>query len=1848
MNTGKRVDVAVIGMSCRFPGADNYEQYWDNLSNGVCSIDEVPADRWDWKKYFGDPNKEENKTNSKWGGFLPEIDRFDAQFFGVSPREAVWMDPQQRLLMELTWQCIEDAGYLPKELAGKNVGVFLGVGGFDYQELQNRHCSVLEGHRATGVFNSILANRLSYYFNFHGPSIPVDTACSGSLVALHLAANAIANDECESALVGGIGLFMTPSNFISFAQMGMLSPTGQCKTFDDAADGYVRGEGCGLIFLKPLNSALKDGDDILGVIKGSAINHGGRAKSITAPNAMSQSKVITAAFKSAGFEPHTVNYIEAHGTGTPLGDPIEIHGLTRAFRQLSKSYKQKPNNQSCGLGAVKTNIGHLEPAAGIAGVIKVLLAMKNKMLPANANFDKINSRINLENTPFYVMDRNRQWLPVKDSSGEQYPLRAGVSSFGYGGVNGHVLLEQSPLQISSKTTGRRSDNNQSEGMGLLCMSAKNPDSLQKLAESYRNKLSLENISTMDLCYSANTKRTHMDRKIAVLAGKNSEYAAAISAFLNGTSNENLISASGIRNGKLGFLFTGQGAQLPQMGKTLYRNYPVFRQAVDMCDSILHKLMNESIRERMFAKDGASLSLTQYTQPALFTYEYAMVQLWTSLGVKPEVLLGHSIGEFVAACVSGVISLEDALKLVAKRGELMGRLPSDGGMLAVMTSAEQVEKISDGNLWGLDVAAINADDSIVLSGAMAQVQQAKVALSELGVESRQLEVSQAFHSGLIEPMLDEFRVVLESVQFNDPKIKIISNLSGEEAGQNMCTVSYWLDHIRKPVLYAAGIKSAFASGVHTFIEVGPQPILSGLTLRNAGPDNSKTVCIPSAGKSTDENAAFLRAVATAYVEECSPDLSKLNYGPSVKSIKLPLYPFSGNRYWIDLGAKNSILDSGAGLSHTNQDDARLPVLGRHVELARPRKSEYFYESLLPDDMGAYLLDHKVEGQSVMPAAGYICQCLAAAAESGLVPEGESVNLREIKFHKPMIFDGNSLRSQIIVEQSDTDALYHIHIYSKVKDEPSWTEFASATLAHTNEINFSAVKESQKFSEIQDLESYYQKLREIGLQYGNDFRSLKSLSVGNRLATAELSIPDGVSALGPRKLNLHPVILDGAFQMLAALVNLEDHPGKIPLPVEMEALQVFSDCPDRVQAQLQLRENSRGDHNSYHADITLRDMKGRIIAQAGGLKVMWVEKQAISSSKDLLLNSCFTPKWRAIPTPLQSESNVLADSVCFYTPQAEPLMDFLEGDDTFGVLVRLANNNKKISRNHWEVDSSSSTAIVDLLTRIPQSQNLFYLSSPQVDVDSNDIVVKRTGKALIDRELKPLFHLLKELANTRSDQSMKLHMLSANSCAVLQGETGNPLVSAQWGLIRSVCNEIGSWQATNLDIDITAAKNGTAKVVRESVRRTYPGFPLGLAIRNGEFYARELVLAKTDVNSNSLTKTGLNPSPYKDEGVYVIAGAGGIGLELAKTIVSDVSARVILLGRSPMNVEMEQVLLGINDQNRKKRGEIHYLQGDITNLSSLQAAVSQISERFGPITGAVHSAAVVQDKSIVNMTEDMLDKVLLPKVLGSENLALALKDQPLDFILFFSSAMSLLASSGQANYIAANAYMDAFSQALEQQTGASVRTINWGFWGEIGVAADKFYHERFASQGVYPLSTAEGMEAIRRCLLGQTQQIAVVKATANVLQQMGVNEPGLSAQIALSVSEAESAEQALLDLPDVESLAHLSNDELSVEVLYGISRIIGDVMRVDVRSEFGDIPQLLEVRLTSLGIDSLTTVDLRNRVRAWLGVEIPAELLIGGGRISEVVELINQKLLLQRISRTASVNNDEKEEAEVFVL
>ena len=918
--------IAIIGMGCRFPGSSNNpEQYWQLLAQGIDGVTLMPAARRAFPEYAA-------SLPPCYGGFLERIDTFDPAFFRISPREARIMDPHQRLLLETSWEALESAGLVPDSLFNSLTGVFIGLCNFEYgvyMSHQERLTAEDEMHMITGLTLSASAGRLAYTFGFTGPAFVVDTACSSSLVALHQACQSLRAGECHLALAGGVNLLVNDFGLANGdgAADRMHALDGRCKTFDAAANGFGRGEGCGMVVLKRLADAQADGDTILALIRGSMVNQDGRSSGFSAPSGPSQQTVIRQALQKAGVEPQQVSYIEAHGTGTTLGDPIEIGALNAVFRKRS---------EPLWVGSVKTNFGHLEGAAGVASVIKTVLAFQHGQIPPHLNFHTPNPYIDWEGSPVRIPTTLTEWQPTSAAN----TRIAGISSFGISGTNAHVILAEAP------PTGQPAASSdavapQARTHHLLTISAKTDQALHAYAQRYLDFLTTHPaLDLADLAYTSQVGRSHFAHRLSVPATSVTQLQALLSQYLLSPADLNLPQGQVPNRAKapvIAFLFTGQGAQAVDMGRALYETEPLFRTTLDECDALLRAELGESILAVLYPETRAQgaparhetrdtspegtdasrithhespitnhqspIDQTTYTQPALFVLEYALAQLWRAWGVQPQFLIGHSVGEVVAACVAGVFTLADGLKLIAARGRLMGALPQVGEMVSLLASEAEVQQAIAPYQNEVSIAAVNGPTSVVISGQREPVLLIADQLAAKGIKTNKLTVSHAFHSPLMEPMLAAFRQVAESISYHAPQIPLISNVTGKIAGSEVTTADYWVNHVRAAVRFGDGVTTLLGQGVDLFLEIGPKPVLVGMAASVVSAQTTITqspnhpIMLPSLRPNQPDGQTMLTSLGALYVQGVAIDWRAVNQGAPRRKVTLPTYPFQDQPYWF---------------------------------------------------------------------------------------------------------------------------------------------------------------------------------------------------------------------------------------------------------------------------------------------------------------------------------------------------------------------------------------------------------------------------------------------------------------------------------------------------------------------------------------------------------------------------------------------------------------------------------------------------------------------------------------------------------------------------------------------------------------------------------------------------------------------------------------------------------------------------------------------------------------------------------------------------------------------------------------
>ena len=1167
--------IAIVGMGCRFPGgASGPDAFWRLLREGGDAVAEVPRERWNVDALYDPDPDAPGKMASRWGAFLEQVDEFDPQLFGITPREAAGMDPQQRLLLEVGWSALEHAGIAPDRLSGSRTGVYVGIVNSDYEQLcrDNDGQEQLGAYYASGNAHSVASGRLSYLFGLQGPSISIDTACSSSLVAVHLAVQGLRAGECDMALAGGVNVILVPESSIAISRYRMLSPDGRCKTFDASADGFARGEGCGVVVLKRLPDALADGDRVLAVIRGSAVNQDGPSSGLTAPSGPAQEAVLRDALADAGLSPREVTYVEAHGTGTALGDPIEVQALAAVLG------RGRGASDAVRVGSVKTNLGHLESAAGIAGLVKLVLCLQHREIPPHLHLRDPNPLIPWERLPVAVPRSLVPW-PA------EAPRVGGVSGFGFSGTNAHLVVAAAP------EAGRPAPAHE-RPCHLLALSARSEPALRELARTMEEHLATHPDELPgDVAHTTNAGRAHLPHRLALRAPTTAGMREQLGEWLAGGDPPAAQTGQAPAGDppRVGFLFTGQGSQRVNMGRRLFETQPTFRAVLERCEEILRGRLEHPLCSVLYPAAGeedraqALLDRTEYTQPALFALEYALSELWRSWGVEPAAVLGHSVGEYVAACVAGVFPLEEGLRLVAERGRLMQSLPEGGAMATVFAGVEEVEAEIAPWTDRLSVAAVNGPGHVVLSGEEEALGHALERFEAQGVRTRRLRVAYAFHSPLVEPVLEPFAAVAGAVPLSPPRLRLVSNVTGRMvAPAELTDPGYWVRHLRRPVRFAEGMAALREEGLSVFLEVGPGTTL--LAMGRQCPAREDARWIPSLRQGGDDWEQILDALAALYVHGVPVDWEGHDLPYGCRPVALPTYPFQRQRYWI---AERPVSRQASGprqLVH--------PLLGRRLRSALP---ETQFEVDLAADGHGFIADHRVQGAPILPAAAFVELALAAAGEH-LRPEEGGLGIEDLVIAEPLGFDGGAaVRTVQTVVGPDAG----IRVLSQGEDEEGWRLHATGRLlavAHPAKGEPPAAIRDRCTEEV-PAEEHYARMRGHGLDFGPSLRAVAQIHRRDGEALGKIRAPAEVEREAGA-FRLHPALLDACLQVLSAALPT-GAPSDPYLPLSLGAFRFFRRPAGALWSHAVLHAPPGPLPDTIEGEVRLLDERGEVLAEATGL-------------------------------------------------------------------------------------------------------------------------------------------------------------------------------------------------------------------------------------------------------------------------------------------------------------------------------------------------------------------------------------------------------------------------------------------------------------------------------------------------------------------------------------------------------------------------------------------------------------------------------------------------------------------------
>lgn len=1359
--------IAIVGLGCRMPSAASLDDFWHLLVNGRSGITKVPSDRWAADDLYDPDASSPGKVNTLWGGFLDEVDCADPQFFGISPREAREMDPQQRVLMEVAWHALEHGGIRPGSLAGSRTGVYVGVAGYDYTHLallRENHLEKITAYTGTGNAHSIAANRLSYFLDLRGPSLAVDTACSSSLVAVHLACRSLLAGEIDHALAGGVSLILSPEVSIAFSQAHMLASDGRCKTFDAAADGYVRGEGCGVVVLKRYADARRDGNRIFALIRGTAVNQDGRSNGLTAPNGIAQQAVLRTALEEANIDPSDLGYVEAHGTGTPLGDPIEMRALTAVLAE------GRATSQICAIGSVKTNIGHLETASGVAGLLKAALALEHERIPPHLNLQRLNENLGLTEGTFVIPREVRPW-PRQAS-----PRLAGVNSFGFGGTNAHVILQEAPLPVGAAAPA--------EGPNLMVLSARSAKALQANAAALAAELERRpELALRDVCVTLARGREHFPaHRLAVAVATTTDALAALAAFGDGRKHPGLSTGSSdVGRRRVAFVFSGQGTQRSGMGRDLYDVLPSYREALNACAHVVDPLIGRSLLRLMFEPgEAGALSQTRFAQPALFSVGYAQSQVWAEWGVRPDVVCGHSLGELIAATVAGVLSLEDALALVCERARLMGDLPPGGAMLAVVAD-ERTAMAALHDDPGVSVAAVNGPHATVISGDDQAVAAIGAALERDGIASRRLDVSHAFHSARMEPMLAAFEAFAARFEFSPPALPLVSNLTGALFGAGEApSARYFAHHVRAPVRFADGLAAVQALAPSAVLELGPGAVLIDL-VRKAGLA-PRSACV-STQSDKMPLLALLEAAGALYAAGIEIDWQRMHARHDRPPVVLPGYVFGRERHWLDLGADPLALRLVDGAAAGSSG----ALLGRRLATAVPT-----FESRLDIRAQTWLADHRVRGMVLAPAALHLVLAVEAVRE--LTSSDRVVVVQHAGFERPLVCDDQPLRVQVAAT-TEPGGEENIVVHALRDGEgQQWVQhFSARAQGQPRGAPRARTADDQPWTAslarcpvALPREELYSRLAAAGLDYGPAFQGIAAVWLGEDEAVARLVPPVDIAQAASHGW-LHPSLLDSAFQVLGAAAAGRCDAKATFVPAAVRSLEVrdFS-AADELWVQASI-DPQASDSEHIEGALLIHDGLGNERARVDGFVA--VRSGAAAEARAPLDGARYELRWepaalRASRPVASGRWAILGDGAALGERLARRLVD--EGLESICIASRF---DAPASRGDGTEEREFARICVALAEHNPSDLVVTWPADAGLEPEAS---AADTATSLTIA----LLQLVQAVART-FDASPRLWVVTAG--AVVTADESPALAQAPvWGFCRTLARELPELRCTLVDL------------------------------------------------------------------------------------------------------------------------------------------------------------------------------------------------------------------------------------------------------------------------------------------------------------------------------------------------------------------------------------------------------------------------------------------------------------------
>lgn len=1783
---GTRKPLAIVGIGCRFPGgADSPDDFWNLLCSGTDATRVVPETRWNAAKYY-DPNPAKvGKMVTRRGGFLSEIDKFDPQFFGISPREANLLDPQQRLMLQATWEALEDGGLPADKLAGTDVGVFIGGFTLDYQLLQNQGRTSryrFKTHSATGMMMTMLANRISYTFDFRGPSMTVDTACSSSLVAVHLAAQSIWNGECDLALAGGVNIMVGPNTAIAESKSGFLSPDGRCKAFDESADGYARGEGGAVVVIKPLEQALRDGDEIYAQILGTAVSQDGHTDGITVPSEEAQQAAITTALQRAGVRPGEIGYVEAHGTGTPVGDPVEMRALANALAA------DRPATEPLLIGSVKTNIGHLEAGAGVAGLIKTALVLKYGHIPANLHLKNPSGSIPLAELKIDI-----------PRSGREFPASprrlAGVNSFGFGGTNAHVVLAQPPAPSVAP------DQAQHLPLAVLPISARNEEALLATADNLARHLRAHPELTLpDLGYTLGQRRSHLNYRRALVASSVADARDQLQALADG--GQIAANRTHPTTPKLAFVCTGMGPQWWKMCRGLLDVYPAFTESIKRSDRELSRYADWSLLEELRRDEASSrMAETAIAQPANFAVQVALAAQLAQWGITPDAVIGHSAGEVAAHHLAGLLTFERAIEVIYHRSRLQQRTSGLGRMLAVGLGADLLlqtldDKARDEIGRRVSIAAINSPSAVTIAGDSDVLDDIAGQLEDAEVFNRFLNVQVPYHTHYMDAVKDDLCSALQGLSSDLGTVPLYSTVTGELLDSYAAGAAYWWQNTRATVLFEPAARRMLEDGYTHFVELGPHPVLASSIIEIAGGQNTDIVVMAAQRRDDDDSRTLMNCVGALHCHGHPIAWDALYPRDRSRLVKLPNYPWQSKRFWNE--TQEAVEDLHYNPVH--------PLLGQPVSAVHPT-----WEVELSTTIAPFLADHQVQGSTIVPGAVFIEMALAAGRETYGSTDQRVDNL---VLKRALILDETCdpvLRTTL---NQDTGALEFAAFTATADGELKWTITATAELSTRSRSSRPDGPDTHHDGELVTTlsgDEFYDRTRAIGFAYGEAFQTVAKLTSGDGWAAAQIAVPAPIAGELDH-YRFHPALIDGAFQTLfGADIAGQDSDESPYLPTRIRHSAIYGPPRQNMTAHVRVVSATR---EQIESDITITDDLGELLAVFTGFTV---ESLSASSrmSPERIDKGLYEIAWVASEEDHQQDAAedrawlVLVDDSGIGTAVVEELR-------RRGQRVRAAAHRPVAALTEddegYAADPHRPEQLRQLLTTHLEREGDL---AGVIDCWPLDIA----GESEKDYGIGVLavLHLVKALAEHDSART-RLYLITGNAQPA-PGTTTLAIDQAPlWGLGRVIGHQEVSNHWGGL-IDIDEADDHEQQAVRICGHVLGDAAEDQIAIRGDTTYVPRLRLC------SGLTKPF--PTKLTSDATYVVTGgAGALGRTVAGYLAERGARHIALLSRSPIPPREQWPMLAEDSAHYATISTIRKVERlgaqvitasvDITDADQVQSWLSDHTRAGGrPVRGIIHAAGSVDDQLLVNMSETDFTTVLAPKITGTRVLHKVFHD--LEFFVMFGSAGSVIASPGQGNYAAANAFLDAFAHYRQAQ-GLPALTIGWGPWS-VGMVEELKLEKVYAQRGIELITPAAGARILDRLINQRAPDVVAISADWRRARSIGLGGqlPPMFSELGTAETAADpgDSESSVLEflaaIPEAERL-----DALAAQVRQ-IASAVFDLAVTDIGTDD---------TLNDIGLDSMMAMDFRVRVNSMFAIDLPVLELLRGVSVNSLAARILAELAL----------------------